>query len=108
MHAEPAQFVAIVEELEDYTGRRLRGEGREKCLAAFLANEAGFARVARSARRRARTNPLGLLCVMVADREHLLGSTSRGTGHCVICGTYARDALYRGGQYWCVEHEEAA
>ena len=107
MHApEPVEFVEIVEELEDAFGRRLRGEGRAQCLSAFLENRDGFARVASAARRRGRS--LGLLCRMVADGEHLLGATMRGSGRCVICGEEVPDALFRGGQWWCPEHEAAA
>lgn len=76
-HAEPDQFVAIVRELEDFTGRRLRGEGRVRCLRAFGESADGFERLARSARMRARRNPFGLLITMVKDGEHLLRANAR-------------------------------
>src|SRR3989442_862573 len=104
MHAEPPEFATIVEKLEAALGRRLRGAGREKCLSAFQESPAGFQRVALSALRRARSNPLGLLCAMVGDGEHLLEAASRGAGTCFVCGSHAPDALRRGGQWWCPEH----
>jgi hypothetical protein len=76
-HAEPPEFVAIVGELEDFTGRRLRGNGRVRCLNAYLESAEGFARIALSAQRRARLNPFGLLITMVDDREHLLRGRAR-------------------------------
>lgn len=76
-HAEPDRFVALVFELEDFTGRRLRGNGRARCLQAFTENPAGFERILRSAQRRARLNPFGLLLTMVDDGEHRLRGTAR-------------------------------
>jgi hypothetical protein len=108
MHAEPPAFASIVAELEEKAGRRLRGDGRSRCLRAFEESADGFHRVALSAGRRARTNPLGLLCAMVDDGEHTLGATMRAPGNCFVCGTYAPDALRRRGQYWCADHETGA
>jgi hypothetical protein len=104
-HAEPERFVAIVDELEHHGGRRLRGEGRARCLRAFIENPDGFARVALSAKRKARTSPFGLLICMVDDREHLLGATMRGAGKCFVCGRHTDDAVIRHGQYWCIDCE---
>ena len=108
MHAEPPEFVALVGELEAAAGKRLRNPGRERCLRAFGESPDGFARTALSAKRRARTSPLGLLCKMVEDGEHVLPGTMRGAGACFVCNRHSRDALRRGGQWWCSEHEEEA
>jgi hypothetical protein len=68
--AHAASFAAIVAPLE--AGREpLNGSGRQACLAAFDESPEGFERIAGEALERGRMNPLGLLCRMVRDRDHL-------------------------------------
>jgi hypothetical protein len=67
--ASASSFDEIVAPLEAGT-ERLNGSGRGACLAAFNENPEGFARIAGEALERGR-NPLGLLCRMVRDGDHL-------------------------------------
>jgi hypothetical protein len=76
-HAEPPEFLALIEELEDFTGRRVRGEARSLFLEEFAKSPGGFARCLRSALHRARLNPIGLLVTMIRDGEHLLKGRAR-------------------------------
>jgi hypothetical protein len=109
--AEPSDFVALIDELESFSGRRCRSPLREKCLAAFVASPAGLSRVAHRAKEEAR-NVWGLISWAIDHGEHLLARKAkpeiRGVGACFICGELAPNSLHRSGQWWCSEHEEQA
>jgi hypothetical protein len=73
--AVPA-FLALVGPLEQRARRRLTGLGRQACIRAFRTQPDGFARLCTEALARGRTNPLGLLIVMVRAGEHKLDPPS--------------------------------
>lgn len=107
-----AVFAAIVDELEALSGRRLRHPLRGRLFRAFTASPEGFRRAVLRARAEAHTNVVGLLGWKIAQGEHLLGATAkppvRGAGSCYVCGRLTPDALRRGGQWWCSDHEAQA
>lgn len=77
MHKEPRDFVELVAPLERAARKRLRGDARDRCLAAFRAAPEEVRILADDALGRAHTNPIGLLIRMVDDGEHLLSEEER-------------------------------
>jgi hypothetical protein len=117
-----AEFAALIAPLEQRVGRALKEPGRTECARAFAENAGAFARLAEDALTRGR-NPLALLVKMVregdhrvvppaslADRRSFTNVTERhrGPGHCFVCERWCDDALFKAGQYWCVDHEGQA
>jgi hypothetical protein len=68
---------AVLAPLERAGGRRLDGDRRLRCAAAFAENPDGFRALAAEALKRARTNPVGLLWRMVEAGEDRLAGDPR-------------------------------
>lgn len=79
--AEPDEFVAIVSPLETIATRRLNGNGRGECLAAYLENADGFRQLATDAGGRGK-NPCALLVRMVRDGDHRVSAAPREPNRC--------------------------
>jgi hypothetical protein len=74
---ELPSFEALLEPLERRVGRRLGGPGRERCRRAYEHSPQVFMQLTHEALTRARNSPLGFLCRLVDDGDHLLSATPK-------------------------------
>lgn len=93
------EFDELLAPLERASGRRLAGRGRENCFRAYQRSPELFAALVADAAARARWSPLGFLCRLVEDGDHLeaaraaLALAENGVDHpqrqepCPECGT---------------------
>jgi hypothetical protein len=91
---EEVKFDVLLEPIEHLAGKRLSGRGRLACFEAYRRSPEVFAELVRDAKQRARTSPLGFLCRLVEDGDHLYDEVTAAVERhrhepCPECGTGA-------------------